>query len=208
MLTLAVSRGRIWDEAAPLLRALKIAPDAAALQTRQLIIPTENPKVRLLQVRAQDAPTFVACGAAQAGIAGRDVLAERQTAEIACPLDLRIAVCRLVAAAPEGFVAAGNKTPMVATKYPNLARAHFAARGEAVNIIKLHGALELAPHTGVADMIVDLADSGRTLRENGLAERETIMNVSAMFVINRAAARRHPETAELQQRLAEIISRD
>ena len=206
MLTLAVSRGRIWDEAAPLLRALGLAPDAAAMKTRQLIIPTAAPDVRLLQVRAQDAPAFVACGAAQAGIAGRDVLAERRMAEIACPVDLQIAACRLVVAAPEGYnPAAGNKTPMVATKYPNLTQAHFAGRGEAVNIIKLHGALELAPHTGVADMIADLADSGRTLRENGLAERETIMRVSAMFIINRTAARRRPEAATLQRRIAELV---
>lgn len=205
MLTLAVSRGRIWDEAAPLLRALGLAPDEKALKTRQLIIPTENPAVRLLRVRAQDAPAFVAQGAAMAGIAGRDVLAEKPTAEIACPVDLQIARCRLVVAAPEKYnPAAGNKTPMVATKYPNLARAHFAGRGEAVNIIKLNGALELAPHVGVADMIADLADSGQTLRENGLAERETIMHVSAMFIVNRTAARRRPEAAELQQRIAAL----
>lgn len=206
MLTLAVSRGRIWDEAAPLLRALGLAPDADALKTRQLIIPTASPDVRLLQVRAQDAPAFVACGAAQAGIAGRDVLAERRMAEIACPVDLHIAACRLVVAAPKGYRPAAGKTPRVATKYPNLTRAHFAARGESVNIIKLHGALELAPHTGVADIITDLADSGRTLRENGLAERETIMRVSAMFITNRIAARRRPEVAALQERLAELAA--
>ncbi len=208
MLTLAVSRGRIWDEAAALLRACGLAPDDAALATRQLVIPTENPLVRLLRVRAQDAPAFVASGAAQAGIAGRDVLAERPVDEISCPLDLRIAVCRLVTAAPEGYCPAANKTPMVATKYPNLTQAHFAGRGAAVNIIKLHGALELAPHVGVADMIADLAASGRTLRENGLAERETIMRVSAALIVNRIAARRRPEVADLQRRIAAAIAGD
>ena len=189
----------------PLLRALNLAPDEEALRTRRLVIGTADPGVRLLRVRAQDAPAFVACGAAQAGIAGRDVLAERRMSELVCPLDLQIARCRLVLAAPPEFNFAAEKTPLVATKYPNLTRAHFAEKGIAADIVKLHGALEIAPQTGVADMIADLADSGRTLRENGLAERETIMRVSAMFIINRIAARRRPETLDLQRRLSACI---
>ncbi len=205
MLTLAISRGRIWEEAVPLLRTLGLAPDEAAQNTRQLIIPTEDSNVRLLQVRAQDAPSYVACGAAQAGIAGRDVLAERRMGEIICPIDLQIAKCRLVAAAPSGRGELPS-APTVATKYPNLTRAHFASRGIAADIIKLHGALELAPLVGVADMIVDLVKTGRTLQENGLEETETIMSVSAMFVINRIAARRCPEVAGLQARIAAHIA--
>lgn len=202
MLTLAVSRGRIWEAVLPLLQAVDLAPDKAAMQTRRLVIGTSDPNVRLLRVRAQDAPVFVACGAAQAGIAGRDVLAERQMSEIVCPLDLQIAKCRLVLAAPPDFRPRAGDAPLVATKYPNLTRAHFAEKKQPAEIIKLHGALEIAPQIGVADMIVDLADSGRTLRENGLAEKEAIMRVSAMFIINRIAARRRPETEELRRRLA------
>ena len=202
MLTLAVSRGRIWDAVSPLLRALGLAPDAEDAASRKLVVRTADANVRLLRVRAQDAPVFVACGAAQAGIAGRDVLAERRMSEIVCPLDLQLAECRLVAAAPPDFRPQAGKTPLVATKYPNLTRAFFAEKGIAADIIKLHGALEIAPQTGVADMVVDLADSGRTLRENGLAERETIMRVSAMFIVNRAAARRLPEVSKLQKRIA------
>lgn len=202
MLTLAISRGRIWTEALPLLHALGLAPQAAALGTRQLIIPTANPQVRLLQVRAQDAPAFVACGAAQAGIAGRDVLAEKRMAEIICPLDLHIAKCRLITAAPPGFAVNSTDAITVASKYPNLTRTHFAGRGIAVDIIKLNGALELAPLVGVADMIADLTDSGRTLRENGLVEQETIMSISAMLIINRIAARRQPAVRALQDDFA------
>ena len=190
-----------------MLRAMGMTPDAAALQTRQLIIPTANPQVRLLPVRAQDTPAFVACGAAQAGIAGRDVLAETRMAEIICPLNLRFAACRLVTAATQAE--AVSRQPLtVATKYPNLARAHFAGRGVAVNIIKLHGAIELAPLVGVADVVVDLAASGQTLRENGLVEQETIMQVSAMLIVNRVAARRRPEVAALPQDMAACLAAD
>ena len=207
MLTLAVSRGRIWEEAMPLLAGLGIVPDAAALKTRQLIIPTQNPEVRLLPTRAQDAPVFVARGAAQAGIAGRDVLAELRSADIICPLDLCIAKCRMVSAALPDFRPPLNshKPLMVATKYPNIARAHFAGRGIPTNIIKLHGSMELAPQVGVADMVVDLAASGRTLRENGLVEIEKLMDVSAMWIVNRVAMRRLPQLREFQNRLAAEI---
>ena len=207
MLTLAVSRGRIWDSVLSVLRAVGIAPDAAALKTRQLVVGTDSPDVRLLRVRAQDAPVFVACGAAQAGIAGRDVLAERRMSEITCPLDLQLARCRLVVAAPSAYRPQNGETPLVATKYPNLTREHFAEKGKPVEIIKLHGALEIAPQIGVADMIVDLADSGRTLRENGLEERETIMSVSAVFIMNRIAARRHPPAEKLRRRIADYLAR-
>lgn len=189
-----------------MLQALGMTPDAAALRTRKLIIPTANPQVRLLPVRAQDTPAFVACGAAQAGIAGRDVLAEKRMAEITCPLNLQFGACRLVIATTGTAPEAGNKPLMVATKYPHLAQAHFAGRGITANIIKLHGAIELAPLVGVADVVVDLAASGRTLRENGLVEQETIMQVSAMLILNRIAARRQPEVAALPQKMAACLA--
>lgn len=206
MLTLAISRGRIWEEALPLLTAAGVSPSEDALRTRQLVIPTAHSGVRLLMTRAQDAPVFVARGAAQAGIAGRDVLAERRMDEISCPLDLGVGRCRLVTAARPGFEPPAGRPLLVATKYPNLARSHFDRSGIAANMIKLHGAMELAPHVGLADMIVDLVDTGRTLRENGLEERETIMEVSALFVVNRAAARRDPAVRSLQQDLAAAVT--
>ena len=211
MLTLAVSRGRIWQETLPLLRAMGFAPNEDAMRSRQLIIPTAAVAVRLVQVRAQDAPVFVAQGAAQAGIAGRDVLAERRMGEIICPLDLRVGRCRMAVAAPPDFDATApdrqNRPLAVATKYPNLTRAHFAAAGTQVNIIKLHGAMELAPLVGLADAVVDLVDSGRTLRENGLVEREKIMDVSALLVLNRTAARRLPAVADLWSKLAALVAK-
>lgn len=208
MLTIAVSRGRIWDTVQPLLKDLNLAPDPKALASRRIILPTADPRVRLLRVRSQDAPSFVARGAAQAGIAGRDVLAERRPAEIACPLDLQIAKCRMVVATPPGFDIEAAKTLLVATKYPSLARSHFASRGIAADIVKLHGALEIAPQAGVADVIVDLADSGQTLAENGLVETDTILQVSALWIVNRAAARRMPGVSQLQERIAEYVSRN
>ncbi|MDM5146945.1 ATP phosphoribosyltransferase [Candidatus Persebacteraceae bacterium Df01] len=209
MLTLAISRGRIWQEALSLLQALGFSPNEEALRSRQLIIPTASDNVRLVQVRAQDAPVFVARGAAQAGIAGGDVLAEKPMSEIVSPLDLRIATCRLVIATPLGFDenTAGNRPAMVATKYPNLTKAHFAARGRQVNIVKLHGAMELAPLVGLADMLVDVADSGRTLRENGLIEKEKIMDISAMLIVNRTATRRLPAVAALQRDMAALLEK-
>ena len=164
-----------------------------------------------LNYRARgDAATFVACGAAAAGIAGSDTLAETALADICQPLDLNLARCRMIVATSVDFnydAAVRCGLPLtVATKYVNLARRHFAKRGMQVRFIKLHGALEIAPQVGLANAIVDLADSGDSLRVNGLIEREKIMDVSAMFIINRAAARRHRlALATLQKRFAKAV---
>lgn len=205
MLTLAISKGRIWNEAQPLLAALGCAP--MTTNTRSLILPTAAADVRLIIVRAQDAPVFIACGAADVGIAGGDVLAEKPLADLYQPLELGIARCRLVAAAKKDT----SLTPpdgklTVATKYPALARAYFNRQGISADYIKLHGTLELAPLVGLADVIVDIADSGDTLRAHGLEEIAAIHQFSAMLITNRAASRRNPQVADLQARLAEIIS--
>ena len=190
MLTLAISKGRIWQDSIPLLAQLGLAPKDSAEDTRKLILPTVNPDFRLIIARAGDAATFVACGAAAAGIAGSDTLAETALADICQPLDLNLARCRMIVATSVDFnydAAVRCGLPLtVATKYVNLARRHFAKRGMQVRFIKLHGALEIAPQVGLANAIVDLADSGDSLRVNGLIEREKIMDVSAMFIINRA----------------------
>lgn len=212
MLTIAVAKGRIWGEALPLLSALGLAPKAGSEGSRRLILPTNDDSVRLIIARAQDTPTFVACGAAQLGIAGRDALMEKPLADICHPLDLRIAKCRMVVAAPpDGDDNNGNNKNLsasgglvVATKYVNTARAFFAARGIAANFIKLGGNMEIAPMVGLADAIVDLVDTGKTLRDNGLVEKETIADISAMLIVNRIAARRRPEVIRLQNRFADL----
>ena len=207
MLTIAVSKGRIWDETRPLLTRAGCAPDETAMRSRSLIIPTARADVRLIVVRAQDAPIYVARGSADAGIAGSDMLAENPLENIYQPLDLKIACCRLAVAAKESFdLRRRTKKLAVATKYINLARAYFSRRGVSAEYVKLYGGMELAPLVGLADAIVDLVDSGATLRANGLVEIDVIQQVSAFFIINQMAARKNRELAALQQCLAEAVN--
>jgi ATP phosphoribosyltransferase len=159
--------------------------------SRKLILPTDRPDVRLVVVRASDTPTYVQYGAADLGIAGKDVLYEHGGAGLYQPLDLRIAVCRMIVAVPEGFdyvhaVRQGARL-RVATKYLRAAREHFAAKGVHVDLIKLYGSMELAPLTGLADAIVDLVSSGKTLKANHLKVVEEIAQVSARLIVNQAA---------------------
>ncbi|MGI9337468.1 MAG: ATP phosphoribosyltransferase [Gammaproteobacteria bacterium] len=204
----------MWQEALPLLCALGLAPKAECARSRRLILPTDDDGVRLIIARAQDTPTFVACGAAQIGIAGRDVLMEKPLADICHPLDLQIAKCRMVVAAPPDDDNGGGKNNtsasgglVVATKYVNTARAFFANKGIAANFIKLGGNMEIAPMVGLADAIVDLVDTGKTLRDNGLEEKETIADISAMLIVNRIAARRRRgDIVKLQNRFAEVCA--
>ena len=201
MLTLAVSKGRIFRAVAPLLAKAGFAPraraDGDADAGRRLIAAAAQKGARLIFCRASDAPIYVACGAAQAGIAGRDALAEEPLAGVLQPLDLGIARCRLVAAAKADFdydaARRRGARVVVATKYVNLARAHFARRGVTAEIVKLRGNIELAPKVGLCDIVVDLTDTGATLRANGLVERETLLAVSSQLVVNRAAQKRRPE---------------
>jgi ATP phosphoribosyltransferase len=185
-LTLALSKGRILEDSAPLLATLGLAP-AAGLDDRRLRLPSQDPSVQLLVIRPADVPTYVAHGAADLGIVGKDVLMEHGGDALYEPLDLGFAECRLVVAAPARAARGTLRRPRVATKYPELTRRWFAEKGQQVEIIKLYGSMELAPLVGLADCIVDLVDTGNTLRANGLKEVETIARVSARLVVNKAA---------------------
>lgn len=202
-LTLAVSKGRILTEALPLLARIGIKPLEDPGRSRKLILETNRPELRLVIIRAQDVPTYVEHGAAEMGIAGRDVLMEYQSEELYEPLDLGIARCRLVVAGRNHDTAA---RPRVATKYPHVTRAYFAARGEQAEIIKLYGSMELAPLAGLADRIVDLVDTGRTLRDNGLIELSTIAEISARLIVNKAAMKiKHAAIQKLIARLTAAV---
>ena len=190
-ITLALSKGRILDETLPLLEAAGIAPAEDPETSRKLIVPTRRADVRLVLVRASDTPTYVQYGAADLGIAGKDVLYEHGGAGLYQPLDLRIAGCRMVVAVRDGFdyahaVRQGARL-RVATKYLRVAREHFAAKGVHVDLIRLYGSMELAPLTGLADAIVDLVATGNTLRANALVAVEEIMPISSRLIVNQAA---------------------
>ena len=171
-LTIALSKGRIFDETLPLLAAAGITPAEDPEKSRKLIIDTNHPNIRLVIVRATDVPTYVQYGAADLGIAGRDVLTEYGGDGLYQPLDLRIAKCRMMVAVKKGFDYAAASRPgsrlKVATKYPDIAMAHFSNKGVHVDIIKLYGSRELAPLVGLSDAIVDLVSTGNNLKANNL----------------------------------------
>lgn len=185
-LTIAVSKGRILSESLPLLAAAGIRPDEDPERSRRLVLGTTRPGVRLVIVRAADVPTYVQQGAADLGIAGKDVLMEFRGDGLYEPLDLGIARCRMVLAARADAPAVNGRL-RVATKYVHSTRAWFEQRGRQVEIVRLYGSMELAPGLGLADRIVDLVDTGRTLAENGLVELETIAQISSRVVVNKAA---------------------
>ena len=189
--TIALSKGRIFDDTLPLLAAAGMVPTDDPETSRKLIIATNRPDVRLVIVRAADVPTYVQYGAADLGIAGKDVLLEHAVRGLYQPLDLDIGKCNMMVAVREGFdYAAAVKRGArldVATKYVQTAREHFAAKGMHVNLIKLYGSMELAPLTGLADAIVDLVSTGATLKANHLVAVEQIMSISSRLVVNRAA---------------------
>ena len=190
-ISIALSKGRIFDETLPLLAAVGIVPEDDPDTSRKLIIGTNSPGLRLVIVRAADTPTYVQYGAADLGVAGRDVLIEHGGLGLYQPLDLGIARCRMMVAVPRGFdyadaVKRGARL-RVATKYLGTARRHFADKGVHVDLIKLYGSMELAPSLGLADVIVDLVSTGGTLKANNLEAVEEIMPVSARLIVNQAA---------------------
>jgi ATP phosphoribosyltransferase len=191
MVTIALSKGRIYEETLPLLRAAGIVPAEDPEVSRKLILPTSRAGVRVIIVRASDVPTYVQYGAADIGVAGRDLLIEHGGRGLYQPLDLGIARCRMMVAVPEDFdyPAAVRKGARlrVATKYIQTAREHFAAKGVHVDLIKLYGSMELAPLVGLADAIVDLVDTGSTLRANRLKAVEEILAVSSRLIVNPAS---------------------
>jgi ATP phosphoribosyltransferase len=191
VITIALSKGRIYDETVPLLKAAGIVARDDPEKSRKLILRTNRNDVRLVIVRATDVPTYVQYGAADLGVAGKDVLDEHGGQGLYQPLDLKIARCRMVVAAQAGFdyrraVRQGARLK-VATKYVQTAREHFAAKGVHVDLIKLYGSMELAPLTGLADAIVDLVSSGKTLKANHLKVVEEIAQLSARLIVNQAA---------------------
>ncbi|KQP02894.1 ATP phosphoribosyltransferase [Pseudorhodoferax sp. Leaf265] len=194
MITLALSKGRIFDETLPLLRAAGIEVLEDPETSRKLILATNQPELRVVLVRATDVPTYVEYGGADLGITGRDTLIEHGGHGLYQPLDLDIARCRISVAVRKDFdyasaVRQGSRL-RVATKYVGIARDFFATKGVHVDLIKLYGSMELAPLTGLADAIVDLVSTGNTLRANGLVEVERIMDISSRLVVNQAALKR------------------
>tara|TARA_R110001599_G_scaffold64023_4_gene179416 strand:- start:88143 stop:88847 length:705 start_codon:yes stop_codon:yes gene_type:complete len=190
-LTLALSKGRIFEETLPLLEAAGIKVMENPETSRKLILPTNDPDVRVIVVRASDVPTYVQYGAADFGVAGKDVLLEHGGESLYQPIDLNIAKCRMSVAVRDGFdyasaVRQGARLRVV-TKYVQTAREHFAAKGVHVDLIKLYGSMELGPLVGLADAIVDLVSTGSTLRANHLVEVEQIMEISSRLVVNQAA---------------------
>ncbi len=198
-LVLALPKGRILDECAPLLEAAGIVPaaDYADESSRRLRFPTNDPALDVVRVRSFDVATFVAFGGAQIGICGSDVLMEFDYPEIYAPLDLGIGPCRISVAEPAAT--AGMDDPStwsrvrVATKYPNITRRHYAARGIHADVVHLNGAMELAPGLGLTRQIVDLVATGSTLRANGLVETEVITTVTSRLIVNRTALKTRPE---------------
>ena len=212
-LTIALSKGRILDETLPLLAAAGLVPVEDPRASRKLILATQRPGTSLVILRATDVPTYVEYGAADLGIAGKDVLLEHGTEGLYQPLDLGIGRCRLVVATRRDYdwarsVQRGARI-RVATKYVNTAREHFAAKGMHVDLIRLYGSMELAPLAGLADAIVDLVSTGNTLRANDLVEVEQIMPISARLIVNPAALKLKRDVAKpLIDALAAAVSSD
>jgi ATP phosphoribosyltransferase len=201
MLTLALSKGRIFEETLPMLEKAGIRVNENPETSRKLIIGTSHPNLRIIIVRASDVPTYVQFGGADLGVAGQDVLIENGLEGLYVPIDLGIAKCRMSVAVKQGFdyasaVKKGARLK-VASKYVQIARDHFATKGVHVDLIKLYGSMELAPLVGLADAIVDLVSTGNTLKVNALEEVEHIQDISAHLIVNQAAQKR--QRASMQE---------
>ncbi len=206
MITLAISKGRILEEALPLLSRAGIVPEEDPRSSRKLVIPVEGGEFRLLVIRAQDVPIYVEHGAADLGIAGKDVLLEMGGANLYEPLDLGIARCRMVVAGRRDRSGHGKRL-RVATKYAETTRRFFAERGTQVEIIPLSGSMELAPQVGLADWIVDLVDTGNTLKANGLVVLDHIADISSRLIVNKGSMKmKHAAIKAVIDRLASAAS--
>jgi ATP phosphoribosyltransferase len=212
MITIALSKGRIFEETTPLLAAAGITPAEDPESSRKLIIGTNRDDVRLLIVRASDVPTYVQNGGADLGIAGKDVLVEHGGEGLYQPLDLQIAKCKMMVAVHKDFdyaasVRSGARLK-VATKYVKIAREHFAEKGMHVDLIKLYGSMELAPLVGLADAIVDLVSTGGTLRANHLVAVEDVMPISSRLVVNQASLKlKRPQIQPIIDAFAAVVSK-
>ncbi|MBV5308808.1 ATP phosphoribosyltransferase [Chromatium okenii] len=205
-LTIALSKGRIFEQTLPLLAHAGIAPLDDPDTSRKLILETTNPQVRFVIIRASDVPTYVEYGAADLGVAGKDVLLEHGGDGLYEPLDLGIARCRLMVAGRPDLPEPSNRRLRIATKYVHSAERYFAAKGQQVEIIKLYGSMELAPLVGLADVIVDLVESGSTLKANGLVPLEHIADISSRLVVNKASWKmKHEAVTALLALLREVV---
>ncbi|MCW8903445.1 MULTISPECIES: ATP phosphoribosyltransferase [Sedimenticola] len=206
-ITIALSKGRIFEQTLPLLAHAGIVPTDDPETSRKLIMDTNHPQVKLVIIRATDVPTYVQWGAADLGVAGKDVLLEHGGEGLYEPLDLQIARCRLMVAGAADASLEGNRL-RIATKYVESARRYFAARGQQVEIIKLYGSMELAPLVGLSDLIVDLVESGNTLKANGLVPLQHIADISSRLVVNKASWKmKHATVMQLLDALQEAIAR-
>lgn len=194
-LTIALTKGRILKETLPLLAEAGIAPLEDISTSRKLIFDTNHENIKLIVIRGTDVPTYVKLGAADIGVAGKDMLLEVGAEDLYEPLDLRISRCRLMTAGAVGLELPAGRV-RVATKFVNIARRHFAERGIQVELIKLYGAMELAPMMNLADLIVDIVDTGNTLRANGMAPLDLIADVSSRLIVNKSAMKRKHETVQ------------
>lgn len=207
-LTLALTKGRILKETLPLLASIGISPLDDIDSSRKLVFDSSRPGVRLMIIRGSDVPTYVRHGAADVGVVGKDILLEHGAEGLYEPLDLGIARCRLMTAGPAGWQGDGTRI-RVATKFVNIARRHFARRGVHADVIKLYGAMELAPMMNLADLIVDIVDTGNTLRANGMEPMEEIASISSRLVVNKAAMRsRCVSIQRLIDDLAAVVEKD
>jgi ATP phosphoribosyltransferase len=204
-LTIALSKGRIYKETLPFLEAAGITPLDDPEKSRKLILDTNHDNVKIVVIRAADVPTYVQYGAADVGVAGKDVLMEHGGDGVYEPLDLGIARCKLMTAGfPEPIT--HNRRLRVATKFVNLTRQFFAEKGEQVEIIKLYGSMELGPIVGLADLIVDLVDTGNTLKANGLAPLEHIADISSRLIVNKASMKmKHEAVSKLIEQLRSAV---
>ncbi len=209
-LIFAVPKGRILDEALPLMAQAGVVPEAAFhdKKNRALSFACEGGDMQIIRVRAFDVATFVAHGAASVGIVGSDVVEEFAYPDLYAPVDLDIGHCRLSVAQPAGHGADNGHSShlRVASKYPNLTRRHFERQGVQAEVVKLNGAMELAPGLGLASRIVDLVSSGQTLKDNGLVETATILQISARLIVNRAALKTDERVAALVERFRALVS--
>lgn len=212
MITIALSKGRIYKETLPLLEAANIIPAEDPEKSRKLILDTNQDDVKLVIIRATDVPTYVQFGAADIGVAGKDVLMEHGAEGLYEPVDLKIAKCRLMTA---GLVNADtsrqNKSGRlrVATKFVNVAKRFFESRGEQVEVIKLYGSMELGPIVGLADLIVDVVDTGNTLKANGLKPMDHIADISSRLIINKAAMKmKHARISDIIEKIKTAVEKN
>ena len=212
MITIALSKGRIYKETLPLLEAANIIPAEDPEKSRKLILDTNQEDVKLVIIRATDVPTYVQFGAADIGVAGKDVLLEHGAEGLYEPVDLKIAKCKLMTAGlvdvdPETL--GQNGRIRVATKFTNVAKRFFESRGEQVEVIKLYGSMELGPIVGLADLIVDVVDTGNTLKANGLKPMDHIADVSSRLVVNKAAMKmKHERISDIIEKIKAAVEKN